>query len=460
MARTNGHEVIPSAKRLIRSLRDMGYDFSTAVADLVDNSIEAGSTHVFIDIEFNGDNSWVRIADNGIGMGVEQLKEAMRYGSERDYDNEKDLGKFGLGLKTASMSQCQRLIVASRCDLDQRAIPAYCWDMDHVDLTNKWEIIQVPKKELKFILNHYLDNSTGTVVFWQRLDRILGYKHPYGDFAKKRLLSMCRDLEEHLSMVFHRFLAGEVPGKKLKIILNGNNVEPWDPYARQELKTRILDPIPIHLEHEGKTGIVTLEPYVLPHQDDFSSRDSFNRASGPKKWNRQQGFYIYRANRLIQSGGWCGLKTIDEHLKLARIAISFSPHLDEAFKINVSKMNVQLPVQIRDQMDNATKPVAKLAQETYRKSTQKTVDTKTTNYDLPPNRAGSNQHSIAQPKPETQQQTSFSPNHTPNTPTIRYWTLDEIQTKLEIIAYQDEKPVLVKVFNRLRNNLSSKEDLS
>jgi len=460
MARTNGHEVIPSAKRLIRSLRDMGYDFSTAVADLVDNSIEAGSTQVFIDVEFYGDNSWVRIADNGIGMGVEQLQEAMRYGSEREYDNEKDLGKFGLGLKTASMSQCQRLIVASRCDPNQKEIHAYCWDMDHVDMTNKWEIIQVSKKELKFILNHYLDTSTGTVVFWQRLDRILGYKHPYGDFAKKRLLNMCRDLEEHLAMVFHRFLAGEVPGKKLKIILNGNNVEPWDPYARQELKTQVLGPIPIHLEHEGKTGIVTLEPYVLPHQDDFSSRDSFNRASGPKKWNRQQGFYIYRANRLIQSGGWCGLKTIDEHLKLARIAISFSPHLDEAFKINVSKMNVQLPVQIKDQIDNATKPVAKLAQETYRKSAQKPSDTTPSYYDIPLNNSRLDHHSIAQPKPEILQQTTVSPISIPNTPTIRYWTLDEIQTRLENLAEQEEKSVLIKVFNRLRNNLNSQEELS
>jgi hypothetical protein len=332
--------------------------------------------------------------------------------------------------------------------------------MDHVDMTNKWEIIQVSKKELKFILNHYLDTSTGTVVFWQRLDRILGYKHPYGDFAKKRLLNMCRDLEEHLAMVFHRFLAGEVPGKKLKIILNGNNVEPWDPYARQELKTQVLGPIPIHLEHEGKTGIVTLEPYVLPHQDDFSSRDSFNRASGPKKWNRQQGFYIYRANRLIQSGGWCGLKTIDEHLKLARIAISFSPHLDEAFKINVSKMNVQLPVQIKDQIDNATKPVAKLAQETYRKSAQKPSDTTPSYYDIPLNNSRLDHHSIAQPKPEILQQTTVSPISIPNTPTIRYWTLDEIQTRLENLAEQEEKSVLIKVFNRLRNNLNSQEELS
>jgi len=237
-------------------------------------------------------------------------------------------------------------------------------------------------------------------------------------------------------------------------------VEPWDPYARQEVKTQTLDPIPIHLEHEGKTGIVILEPYVLPHQDDFSSRESFNRASGPKKWNRQQGFYIYRANRLIQSGGWCGLKTIDEHLKLARIAISFSPHLDEAFKINVSKMNVQLPVQIRDQMDNATKPVVKLAQETYRKSTQKTIDTKAVIYDPQSNVVKSDQHSIAQPKLDTLQQAAFTQNLMPNPPTTHYWTLDEIQTKLEFFANQDEKLVLVKVFNRLRENITSQKDMS
>src|SRR3954468_280535 len=106
-------ELIPSAKRLIRSLRDMGYDFAQAVADVVDNSIEAGASLVAIDVEFDGDDSFVRIADDGKGMTADELREAMRYGAEREYD-EDDLGKFGLGLKTASMSQCQRLSVASR----------------------------------------------------------------------------------------------------------------------------------------------------------------------------------------------------------------------------------------------------------------------------------------------------------------------------------------------------------
>ena len=463
MTSVNGQEVIPSPKRLMRSLRDLGYDFSTAVADIIDNSIEAGSTCILIDIEFNGENSWVRIADNGFGMNLMQLQEAMRYGSERDYDNEKDLGKFGLGLKTASMSQCQRLVVASRSNVELKEINAYSWDMEHVDKTNRWEIIKVSKRELKPILNSILDNSTGTVVFWQKLDRILGYKHPYGEFAKRRLLTMCRDLEEHLAMVFHRFLAGDVPGKRLKIFLNGNLIKPWDPFARKEPKTQELKPIPILLNYDGKAGVVTLEPYVLPHQDDFSSKEIFNKTSGPKRWNRQQGFYIYRANRLIQSGGWCGLKTMDEHLKLARIALSFYPHLDDAFKINVVKMNVQLPIQIRERIENEIRPVTKLAQEAYRKNSQKqklplinNPIHERVNVPFHPN--------TIETEPQTSQQITINTAETVeteysvNTPITKYWTVDEIFTKLESLAKDEEKPVLIRLFDLLDKDLNAHEE--
>ncbi len=465
MARGKGQEVIPSAKRLIRSLRDMGYDFATAVADLVDNSIEAGATKITIDVEFNGDDSWVRIADNGIGMGLEQLQEAMRYGSEREYDGEKDLGKFGLGLKTASMSQCQRMIVASRGNKQQKEIHAYSWDMDHVDATNRWEILKVDKRELKFVLNGYLDDTTGTVVFWQRLDRILGYKHPYGENAKKRLNGMCREVEQHLAMVFHRFLAGEVPGKKFQIILNGNLVQPWDPFARNEQNTKKMDPIHLHLEYEGRGGLVTLEPFVLPHQDQFSSRDAFNHTSGPNKWNRQQGFYIYRANRLIQSGGWSGLRTIDEHTKLARIAISFSPHLDEAFKINVAKMRVQLPAQLRDQIETETAPVVRIARHTYDNANKKPVASPP--HSSPQPAPGQNLTPPGTPSPAPPPASPFPTRPAsspvpgisnppsagaPSTP-ARFWTFDELQTRLESLAEPDEKPVLLKLLEKLRKTI-------
>lgn len=161
----NGIELIPSAKRLIRSLRDMGYDFCQAVADVVDNSVEAKATQISIDIEFDGDNSWVRIADNGVGMKPEVLREALRYGSDRDYEEE-DLGKFGLGLKTASMSQCQRLSVASRWNAERADIAAYSWDLDHIKATNKWEILPIERGSLGLTIREPLKESTGTVVLW------------------------------------------------------------------------------------------------------------------------------------------------------------------------------------------------------------------------------------------------------------------------------------------------------
>lgn len=364
------YEVIPSARRLIKSLRDMGYDFAQAVADIVDNSIEAGATLVAIDVEFDGDDSWVRIVDNGSGMSPEELREAMRYGSERTYDEKTDLGKFGLGLKTASMSQCQRLSVASRQSNKKAVITGYSWDLNHISCTNKWEILPLEKGGLSKLIRKPLIESKGTVVFWERLDRILGYKHPYGENARRRLSHMCRNLEEHLGMVFHRFLNGEARRKPLKIVLNGIEIKPWDPFCRDESKTETLTTMSFPLEHEGVSGEVIIEPYILPHQNDFSSPDAFRSASGPAKWNRQQGFYIYRSNRMIQSGGWSRLRAADEHTKLARLAVFFSPALDEAFKVNVAKMRVQMPLAVRDDIQDAIAPIIKKARNIYdRKNT-------------------------------------------------------------------------------------------
>jgi uncharacterized tellurite resistance protein B-like protein len=437
MSEDRTHEVIPSARRLIKSLRDMGYDFASAVADLIDNSIAAQATLVAIDVEFDGDDSWVRIADNGIGMSVSELKEAMRYGAERDYDAD-DLGKFGLGLKTASMSQCQRLSVASRVNPRRAEIAAFCWDLDHIEKTNRWEILSLENEHLGPAIRKPLRDTLGTVVLWQKLDRVLGYKHPYGEMARKRILLMCREVEAHVGMVFHRFLGGEVSGKRLKILINGNPVQPWDPYCRKELNTQRLSPVTLKVEQENERGQIEIEPFVLPHQEQFSSLSAFVRASGPAKWNRQQGFYIYRANRLIQSGGWSNLRTIDEHTKLARVALSFSPNLDEAFKINVAKMRVQLPAQLRDKIQEATAPTIKLARETYSQSGKKSKK----------GAAGR----LAKDRPE-----GSSVNTSPKAPEkpvqLRLWSLTEIEERLRALASHNERSVLAGVFRRLRREL-------
>ena len=356
------YEAIPSAKRLIKSLRDIGYDFSTAVADLVDNSIEAGASRVCINIGFYGNDSYVRISDNGKGMSPEELKEAMRYGSEREYQEE-DLGKFGLGLKTASMSQCQRFSVASKTKSNTPDIPVFCWDLSHIEKTDKWEVLKLTDRDTVELITAPLVETSGTVVLWERLDRIIGFKQPEGDAAKKKLISMCRELEAYLAMVFHKFLAKEVPGKELELYFNDNPVQAWDPFARKEPATSTLSIVKIKLIHEGVQCVLTIQPYILPAKEEFSTPEAFERLSGPKKWNQQQGFYIYRANRMIQSGGWCGLRTQDEHTKLSRIELSFSPILDSAFKINVAKMRVQLPTLVKDEIDRAIKSAVSLARD-------------------------------------------------------------------------------------------------
>jgi hypothetical protein len=467
MSEVKNDELIPSAKRLIKSLRDMGYDFSTAVADLIDNSIDAGATEIHVDVQFEGDDSWVSVADNGRGMTTAEIREALRFGSETEYDV-KNLGKFGLGLKTASLSQCQVLSVASRSDPKESKISAFCWDLDHIERVNRWEILPIKMDEMHRMLRDPLVKSTGTVVMWQKLDRILGYKHPYGEFARKRMAAMCRELEDHLAMVFHRFLMGETQRKKISIYLNGNSVRPWDPFARSESKTQCLQSTEIPCEFEEISGIVHIEPFILPPKDEFSGRDAWEHASGPKKWNQQQGLYIYRGDRLIQSGGWSRLRTVDEHTKLARIAISFNPELDDAFKINVAKMRVQLPVQIQDPIQRVIEPVVRRARDRYdRPSVPRPIPNPPPNPPVvttgnTPITSTSSTHVTNHENP-TVQAKPFVQEHTPGYPdtsqvglvnTEKMWTLEEIQTKLEAAAEPDERQIISRVFTKLRRLLS------
>src|SRR5688572_21434733 len=200
------HEVIPDAHRLITSLRDIGYDFMHAVADVIDNSLDAGATRVDVDVRFEGPDSWLRISDNGAGMAGSQITEAMRYGSRRKYAA-MDKGKFGLGLKTASLSQCSRLSVASRTDVARRRIETRVLDVDHIEKVNKWEVYELEDPDDR--LMDPLAETTGTVVLWTGLQRVLKYKVAYGERAKAGLFNKVEQLERYLAMVFHRFLAGQ-----------------------------------------------------------------------------------------------------------------------------------------------------------------------------------------------------------------------------------------------------------
>jgi hypothetical protein len=359
-------QVVPAAARTITSLRDVGYELPQAVADLVDNSVSAGATTVTVDLHFDGIDSWIRIADDGYGMDTTTLTESLRYGSVREYDAE-DLGKFGFGLKSASTSQCRRVVVASRRALERARVEVRALDLAHIEQTNRWEILIVEPADRPAHLIDPLRDNTGTVVLWEDLDRILDYKDPWGGWAKRKLLDRAEAIAEHLGMVFHRFLDGHVRGHKLEILVNGSAVDAWDPFCRGEKATTALPEHDFRVASESGMGIVHVSPYVLPDKSEFSDTAAWQRATGPLKWNRQQGLYVYRANRLIQWGGWSRIRTIDEHTKLARVALDFSPNLDAAFGINISKAIVKLPVDLRDDIEPVVNQVARIAQQRYRK---------------------------------------------------------------------------------------------
>lgn len=359
--------VVPSPRRLIEALRDVGYDFVGAVADLIDNSLAANATKVDVQVQWDGADTWLRIADNGTGMDAETITEALRFGSERSYRPD-DLGKFGLGLKTASLSQCRRILVASRMSQQGVRIEARRFDLDRIVKDDRWEVEVLATAERPDELVAPLRSGPGTVVLWSQLDRLLGFRVPHGEKAQRALWDMVERLEQHLGMVFHRFIEGDVQGPRrrpLLITINGNRVKSWNPFAPEETSSQHLQVRDYDIATNGVSGVVTFDPWVLPAKDRFSSEAEFNRLSGPARWNQQQGFYIYRANRMIQSGGWSRMRAPDEHTKLARVALDFYPELDTAFGINIAKMRVNLPAQLRERLKDPIEDVIRVAKKAY-----------------------------------------------------------------------------------------------
>ena len=358
-------EVIPGARRLITSLRDEGYDFVTAAADIIDNSIQAGAKEVNIRMEFKGDSSWFLVSDDGNGMSSEELNEAMRFGTKREYDDD-ELGKFGLGLKTASISQCRRLTVASRNRDPNSNIEIRQLNLDHIRETDRWEIQSIPASDYTHILSDPLYDQHGTVILWEKLDRMMTYDPPDGMRAQKGFLKMARDLEEHLSMVFHRFLSGELgPGRKVVIKIGGEPISPWDPFARDENNLFKFREKTIAVPGADRPFNAHYTAYLLPTKAQFSTLSAWKRASGPNDWNFQQGFYIYREDRLIQSGGWNRMRTQDEHTKYARIALDLHADADFTLALNIMKSSVVFPPVMKALLKETVDELCSLARKKY-----------------------------------------------------------------------------------------------
>lgn len=380
--------ITPSAARLTESLRDIGYDFPAAVADVVDNSIMAGAGRVDILIEFDGADSSVSVADDGCGMTANGLLEALRYGTRRTYSRG-DLGRYGLGLKTASLSQCRSVTVVTRRSAWGARATARMLDLDLIAEWDEWLVVDPTGDPVVKDARSLLEEGPGTVVIWRKLDRVLPEKRPHGGWGKRRLDGLAAKTAEHLGIVFHRFLEGAAK-QRLVITVNGEKVEPWNPFASGEPARIELPPQRFEVAKGRSAGKATLLRYVLPSRDQFSSPAQFERLSGPLNWNRQQGLYIYRADRLVQWGGWNGIRGIDEHTKLARASLDFDTDLDSTFNINVAKIKVTIPAQLRQMLERPINELCGRADDIYRKTSRRADGGRPTDGVEHPNAAGPN----------------------------------------------------------------------
>ena len=346
--------VEPRPSVLIESMRDIGYSLQTAVADVIDNSITAGANRIDLLVDIQSDLPIIGILDNGCGMSMIELKEAMRPGTKNPLENRSkhDLGRFGLGLKTASFSQCRRLTILTSC---KGVTSCAVWDLDIVAAKDKW-IIEILSDFEKIPWSNKLDSS-GTLVVWQKLDRLVGRG------VNATLENTSRQIKEtasHLELVFHRFLAGEADLKMIKMFVNGRNLIPHDPFNSKHPAT-ISSPKETY-ELDGKQ--ITLQSFTLPHHKKITP-DEWEKYAGTEGYVKNQGFYLYREKRLIVHGTWFGLIKQTEPTKLARVKIDMSNGMDALWKIDVKKASAQPPTQIRNRLRQLIEGFAEKSKRVY-----------------------------------------------------------------------------------------------
>ncbi|MDY3339514.1 ATP-binding protein [Riemerella anatipestifer] len=344
---------VPEASSMIETFRAIGYNIETAIADIIDNSISANAKNVWVNFEWLGSKTWLSIKDDGFGMNDSELIQAMRPGSKNPLQDResKDLGRFGLGLKTASFSQARKLTVISKKS-DYNSV-YWTWDLDFVNQTGKWELIKyLPDEKFEKVLSGLV---SGTIVIWNDIDRVVKNFKQDDNKALDKFLLIMEQVKKHLSMVFHKFMESG----KINIYFQDQKIEPWNPFLLDEPSTQIFP------EEKIQNGLVKIEGYVLPHKSKISE-EKYKQAEGAKGWNEQQGFYIYRNERLLLAGDWLGLFRKEEHYKLTRIQIELPNTLDAEWQIDIKKSVARPPLIFREQIKAYAMKVRAQAVEVYR----------------------------------------------------------------------------------------------
>lgn len=327
----------PYAPVLMESTRAIGYSIESAIADIIDNSIAANAKN--IDIFFNAlgpvGKPYVVILDDGIGMNSDQITKAMRYGtvSPSEERSSTDLGRYGLGMKTASLSQCRALTVVSKVGT---GIEGRRWDLEHILETQEWSLEQLDENDLDKVpcVDKLKEKENGTLVVWRSLDKIRKGALTFDKALEEKMA----DVKKHLELVFHRYLSGDGIGKVI-MTMNGLKLVPFDPFFVSKSSVLMDDE---KIEIPGRDGKVVIKPYILPHPSKMT-KDEIQKYGGKDGLRQLQGFYIYRNKRLITWGTWFKLIKMDEFSKLARVKVDIPNSLDDLWTLDIKKSTAYPP---------------------------------------------------------------------------------------------------------------------
>lgn len=330
----------PYAPTLMESTRAIGYSIEAAIADIIDNSIAANAKTVNIDF-FPIGRAYISILDNGFGMTERELIDAMKYGSQDPLQkrDDIDLGRYGLGMKTASLSQCRILTVISK---KNGSVSAAQWNLDHIKNAGTWSLILLDEDDITDYpnVNKLLSQDQGTIIIWQDLDKFaIGEKDIAEAFRKKMDI-----IREHLSLVFHRYLTGEQGIQKLDIRMNEKSIPAHDPFLVKK-STQLMDEEVITIRGEK----VTVKPYILPHVSKLT-KSELKALGGKDGLRKQQGFYVYRNKRLLVWGTWFRLMRQGDLSKLARVQVDIPNSLDDLWTLDIKKSTATPPEEIKQNL--------------------------------------------------------------------------------------------------------------
>lgn len=345
----------PYAPTLIESTRAIGYSLEASVADIIDNSIAANAKN--IDVNFFPINEpYIAILDDGNGMTEEEIDIAMRYGSKSPIEKREkgDLGRFGLGLKTASLSQCRCLTVLSK---QGKRIVGRQWDIDHVVSVGDWSLNILDEQDIGKVphISELKKYETGTLVVWRKLDRLMAGESNF-EYSLGQKMDRVRN---HLSLIFHRYIAGEIGISKLKLMINGDEIEEIDPFITEK-SIQVMDDEVLLIQGNR----IIIRPYILPHISKLTASE-IKILGGEEGLRKQQGFYVYRNKRLLVWGTWFRMRRKDDLSKLARIRVDIPNTLDDLWTLDIKKSSALPPFEVRKNLNIIINKVAEKSKRTW-----------------------------------------------------------------------------------------------